>query len=136
MLLFANRYLDQWRCAQSFECESSWPLLQARDVVERWTASHGNSVKINVDAAIFNNGEKYGIGLVVRNGSGLLVEGCTRLFFGQVEPVLAEAIGVREALSWIKDRRWRDVYVETDCLNVVQAIHCSTEMILLFGPGY
>ncbi|XP_060972219.1 uncharacterized protein LOC133038174 [Cannabis sativa] len=113
--------------------ESSWPLLRARDVVERWTAPHGNSVKLNVDAAMFNIGEPYGIGLVVRNGSGLLIEGRTRLFYGQVEPVLAEAIGIREALSWIKDSRWQDVYVETDCLNVVQAIHCSTEMISLFG---
>uniref|UniRef100_A0A803PMN5 RNase H type-1 domain-containing protein n=1 Tax=Cannabis sativa TaxID=3483 RepID=A0A803PMN5_CANSA len=133
IVAFANRYLDQWRCAQSSDMESSWPLLRARDVVERWTAPHGNSVKLNVDAAMFNNGEQYGIGLVVRNGSGLLIEGRTELFNGQVEPVLAEAIGIREALSWIKDSRWQDVYVETDCLNVVQAIHCSTEMISLFG---
>ncbi|KAM6588282.1 hypothetical protein CsatA_010887 [Cannabis sativa] len=133
IVAFANRYLDQWRCAQSSDMESSWPLLRARDVVERWTAPHGNSVKLNVDAAMFNSGEQYGIRLVVRNGSGLLIEGRTELFNGQVEPVLAEAIGIREALSWIKDSRWQDVYVETDCLNVVQAIHCSTEMISLFG---
>ena len=33
-----------------------------------------------------------------------------------------DAIGVREALSWLKDQCWSNAQVETDCLVVVQAI--------------
>ncbi|XP_060959351.1 uncharacterized protein LOC115700177 [Cannabis sativa] len=82
IVAFANCYLDQWRCAQSSEMESLWSLLQTRNVVECWTAPWGNSIKINVDTTLFNNGDSYGIGLVVRNGSELLIERHIKLFFG------------------------------------------------------
>uniref|UniRef100_A0A803QH35 RNase H type-1 domain-containing protein n=1 Tax=Cannabis sativa TaxID=3483 RepID=A0A803QH35_CANSA len=52
---------------------------------------------------------------------------------GVIQPVVAEALGVKEALSWIKEKGWIGVYVETDCLSVTQALRSATNMISLFG---
>ncbi|KAL1831294.1 hypothetical protein ACET3Z_000945 [Daucus carota] len=35
---------------------------------------------------------------------------------GTIDPELAEAIGIREALSWVKNMDWQNVVLETDCL--------------------
>uniref|UniRef100_A0A162A543 Piwi domain-containing protein n=1 Tax=Daucus carota subsp. sativus TaxID=79200 RepID=A0A162A543_DAUCS len=39
---------------------------------------------------------------------------------GSIEPELVEAIGIREALSWVYSRPWPRVVVETDCLVVAE----------------
>ena len=46
---------------------------------------------------------------------------------------LGEALGVREALSWIKRRQWSNVVVETDSLLVVQALRANMGMTSYFG---
>ena len=42
---------------------------------------------------------------------------------GNPSPELAEVIGIREALSLVKETWKADVVVESDCLQVVQAIN-------------
>uniref|UniRef100_A0A803PF51 RNase H type-1 domain-containing protein n=1 Tax=Cannabis sativa TaxID=3483 RepID=A0A803PF51_CANSA len=132
VVAYAFRYLDQWKAAQ-ISSDSSWPILTAADVSEQWTPPNGTSVKINVDAAMFNDGRSFGLGMVARNSDGLLIAGKMKYTAVQVEVVVAEAIGIREVLSWLKENRWPQVYIETDSLCVVQAIHSSTDMISLFG---
>ncbi|KAM6560015.1 hypothetical protein CsatA_029254 [Cannabis sativa] len=100
----AKRFLDQWRSAKSSEYESSWPGFQAGDGAKHWISPQANSIKVNVDAALFDSDHKYGLGLVARDERGLLIERRTMLSNGSIEPELAEAMGVREALSWIKER--------------------------------
>lgn len=43
-----------------------------------------------------------------------------------IDPEFAEAIGIRDALSWVKTRAWPKIVVETGCLAVTQAIRCSS----------
>lgn len=52
---------------------------------------------------------------------------------GKVSPELAEAFGVREALSWVKDMRYQNVEIETDCLQLVQAIRSSITSLSYLG---
>ncbi|KAK4724555.1 hypothetical protein R3W88_027334 [Solanum pinnatisectum] len=61
--------------------------------------------------------------MVLRDHLGQFIAGKT-LFLGCVaSPLLAEIIGVREALSWLKDRFSRTrLVVETDNLLVKQAL--------------
>ena len=47
---------------------------------------------------------------------------CAGPLYGFSTPLEAEAMAVREALSWIHRRGWQQVKVESDCLEVVQAI--------------
>lgn len=42
---------------------------------------------------------------------------------------MVEAIGIREALSWVKEKGVNNAVVESDCLQVVQSIRSS---ILVF----
>ena len=46
---------------------------------------------------------------------------------------VVEALGVREALSWIKDRGQTKVIIETDCLRVVQAMRSRDVDFSHFG---
>lgn len=62
---------------------------------------------------------------MVRNQQGQLVEAQSKCREGKISPELAEAIGIREALSWIKANQYDGVELETDCLQVIQAIRSS-----------
>ncbi|KAM6552804.1 hypothetical protein CsatB_013566 [Cannabis sativa] len=75
----------------------------------------------------------FGLGMVARNSDGLLLEGRMKYTSVQVDVAVAEAIGIREVLSWLKERQWPQVFIETDSLCVVQAFHSSIDMISLFG---
>uniref|UniRef100_A0A803NL50 Reverse transcriptase zinc-binding domain-containing protein n=1 Tax=Cannabis sativa TaxID=3483 RepID=A0A803NL50_CANSA len=63
------------------------------DGAEQWVAPSANSIEINVNATVFNETHNYGVGVVARDSNSLLVEGCTKLFQGSVDSMVAEAIG-------------------------------------------
>ncbi|XP_030483493.2 uncharacterized protein LOC115700078 [Cannabis sativa] len=130
---FSTCYLDQWNSAQAPYLETSRTCLVARDGLDRWCAPNVNEIKVNVDASIFGSSQDYGYGIVARDEHGFMLQGVSRLCHGSVRSEIAEAIGVREALSWIKDKQWSHVILETDCLVVVQAIRNPIHMIFLFG---
>ncbi|KAM6551921.1 hypothetical protein CsatB_001729 [Cannabis sativa] len=54
--------------------------------------------------------------------NGTLNEAVSGSRLGCVLPEIAEVIGIKEALSWIKGKGWDKVVVESDALVVVQAI--------------
>uniref|UniRef100_A0A803NT91 Reverse transcriptase n=1 Tax=Cannabis sativa TaxID=3483 RepID=A0A803NT91_CANSA len=133
IVVLATGYLEQWKNAQNSRIETSWSGLKADDGAEHWTVPNVNFIKVNVDAALFDGGNKYGCGLVARDHYGMLIEGKMVLFSGSVTPEVAEFIGIREALSWIKSHNWQHVTLETDCLTVVRAIRSEVNMISMFG---
>nr|GMC86814.1 uncharacterized protein LOC109147752 [Ipomoea batatas] len=77
-----------------------------------WTPPQHGFLKCNVDAAIFDDGVGYGA--VLRDHHGLFVAAKADRLMATCDPLLAEALAVKEALSWI---------IETDCLNFVLAFH-------------
>ncbi|XP_060972143.1 uncharacterized protein LOC133038110 [Cannabis sativa] len=101
------------------------------DGAEQWQPPHGDSIKVNVDAAIFADTNQFGFGFVVRNSQGLFMEGVTKLFNGSATPEFVEALGVKE--SWIKRNQPCHAILETDCLVFIQALRSSIEMISMFG---
>lgn len=70
---------------------------------------------------------------VVRNHNGQLLEAKSRCSRGRINPELAEAIGIREALSWVKQKQMNEVEIETDCLQVAQAIRSSVSSFSYLG---
>lgn len=91
-----------------------------------------NRVKVNTDAELFENPDRYSYafiarnheGELVRNHEGELVEARSKCCASIVTPVLAEEMGVREVLSWIKMKQQCNVDIETDSLELVQWL-CS-----------
>uniref|UniRef100_A0A803QFK7 RNase H type-1 domain-containing protein n=1 Tax=Cannabis sativa TaxID=3483 RepID=A0A803QFK7_CANSA len=92
-----------------------------------------NTIKVNVDGAIFAEEHKYGFGCVACGANGRLIEAISSSQLGIVGPEIAEVIGVKETLSWIKRKGWMEVEIETDALVVVQAVMGSIQMPSQFG---
>ncbi|XP_060961018.1 uncharacterized protein LOC133031516 [Cannabis sativa] len=128
----ARVLLDQYISAQS---QKTGALLidNINNVDEQWRKPIVHMVKINVDGAIFQNQNKFGFGCVARDTNGLLLEAISESRLGVVKPVIAETIGIKEALSWIERKQWSNVVIETDALVVVQAINSSFSMPSQFG---
>uniref|UniRef100_A0A803PUD0 Reverse transcriptase domain-containing protein n=1 Tax=Cannabis sativa TaxID=3483 RepID=A0A803PUD0_CANSA len=128
----ARNVLQQWSVAH---VQKSGPLLVFGPFsgVEQWQRPVSNYIKINVDGAIFEAEHKYGFGCVARDANGRLLEGISGSRLGDVGPEIAEVIGVKEALSWIKRNGWSEVEIESDALVVVQAVLGSVSMPSQFG---
>ncbi|XP_060959356.1 uncharacterized protein LOC133030581 [Cannabis sativa] len=106
-----------WRiCWKSAQAQKAAPLLNVNygNGREHWMKPMNHKFKINVDGAIFEAENSFGVGYVVRDLSAMLVEAGSISKFGVVAPEIAEAIGVKEALSWIKKQHLDDVEIETD----------------------
>ncbi|XP_060962217.1 uncharacterized protein LOC115711062 [Cannabis sativa] len=128
----ARSVLDQWSYAQSNRFE---PLLVPENQhhkEEHWSKPEANKIKVNVDGAIFQSIGSYGVGIVARNSNGHLIEATTTLRLGNVQSTTIEAFGIKEALSWIKDKDWSNVVVETDSLVSVQALSSLVFMPSVF----
>ncbi|KAJ8753622.1 hypothetical protein K2173_022863 [Erythroxylum novogranatense] len=79
-------------------------------------------VKINVDAVTVVDGSSTGYGCIARDSSGLVLRVRIGRLEGAFRPKIAEALAIKEALSWIECTGWSRVIVESDCLLVIQAL--------------
>ncbi|XP_030504095.2 uncharacterized protein LOC115719264 [Cannabis sativa] len=128
VILSARVNLNQWKNAQ---LKKKGPLFLASgesEGSEHWSKPVTDKIKVNVDGAIFEAEGWYGTGLVARNCHGHLLEALSCSKPGYLDAAVVEAIGIKEALSWIKDKQWHDVQLETDCLVAVQALHSSVPL--------
>ncbi|XP_030497789.2 uncharacterized protein LOC115713445 [Cannabis sativa] len=73
VLTSAQVALDHWNKAQDKISLSSICLENIGDGAESWTKPVENTIKINVDASLFDSDNKYGFGIVARNYLGHLV---------------------------------------------------------------
>lgn len=72
-------------------------------------------IKVNTDAAIFASENQFSFSFVAHDLTGTLKKARTVCKRGVVQPELVEAMGIREALSWIKHYRWKEVLLEWYC---------------------
>ncbi|KAL8097413.1 hypothetical protein AgCh_030516 [Apium graveolens] len=77
-----------------------------------------NEVKITADAAVLKDQGASGIRVIARDHEGQLILEKTSSFTEVMNPTLFEAIAVKEALSWAKEKGWNTVIIEFDCLVV------------------
>lgn len=133
VVVSANLCFNQWKSAQDKTFDSYLGFMTQADGNEHWELPTEGKVKINTDAAIFDESRRFSYAFIVRNHRGDLIEAVSRCKQGTVDPLLAEAIGVCEALSWVKERGWQAVELETDCLALIQAIRCSTINLSYLG---
>ncbi|XP_062089241.1 uncharacterized protein LOC133795796 [Humulus lupulus] len=108
-------------------------FLSPEDGRELWSKPPLGSLKINVDAASFNEASKHSFAGIARDHNGTFIEAFSVCRAGTVSPELGEVLGVHEALSWIKRRRWVDAVIETDSILVVQALRSNISMDSYFG---
>lgn len=85
------------------------------------------------DATLFAESNTYSYAMLARDHEGKLVEAVSSCKQGNIDPELADAIWIREALSWVKSKAWPRVVVEIDCLVVTKANHCLSTNLSYLG---
>lgn len=124
----ANEYLSQWKLAQGRCINVPLRPSEEGDGAIYWVKPQFNEVKINANAALFKDYGVSGTWLIARNHDGHLILEKTGCYDEVLDPVLAEALSVKEALSWVKELSRSAVVLESDCLVVVQLIHSATPL--------
>lgn len=128
-----KQYLADWSKAQKNSTKTLFQFLEEGDGVCNWVKPQKEVVKISVDAAIFTEHSSYGVGMLARDWEGKVILGRSEYYSGYANPEFAEAMAVKEALSWVKANKWEKVVVESDCLTVVQAARSKVPMLSPFG---
>lgn len=119
--------------------KQSVTVSQARPVEvnsgNRWHCPEVWGVKVNVDASVFPNARNFSVGMVAMDHLGSYVAGKVSCFPMAASVFEAEAIGIRQALSWIKDESFNigQVVVESDSLLSVKAIQDDKVNLLEVG---
>lgn len=96
-------------------------------VVYYWRKRVIGSFKCNVDAAIFNSDNKYGVGMCVKTYTSEFYCGRSMWFSG-----LRNRIGLWQAILQLKDMGLPSVSIELDCLPVVNGVHGDTNTEFIF----
>uniref|UniRef100_A0A803PJ47 Reverse transcriptase domain-containing protein n=1 Tax=Cannabis sativa TaxID=3483 RepID=A0A803PJ47_CANSA len=127
----ALAYFDQWKSVKSQSFESDMPAGVVSS--PRWVPPLLNTIKVNIDASIFASENRFGFGWLARDHEGRVLFASAVAHQVAVEPVMAEAIGLKEVLSWLKTNDYPQVVVESDCQVLINAIQNKVTMYYPFG---
>ncbi|CAH9146819.1 unnamed protein product [Cuscuta epithymum] len=111
--------VEGWRQAQMQVARGrrAHPVQQGRAT---WSRSLQGAWKLNVDAGTRAN--SCGLGWCLRDTEGQFVAGVSKPWPGRLSSLGAELVGIREALSWLKDFGDIAVEVESDSVGVISEI--------------
>jgi hypothetical protein len=83
----------------------------------------------DVDAAIFENKNCMGWGVVVRDHIGSPKLSCSEGVSGVLPPELAKATTIQQSLVITKDKGFNRIILALDCLSVIKKIRSSLRTI-------
>lgn len=115
----AGHLLRDWRETQ-LRIDQSKFLENAGARV--WSPPKAGWLKVNIDAAVFIDGS-IGVGAVIRDDQARFVAARGKRIAGAWKAREAEAIGLKEALSWVIDKGYTHCIFETD--SYVLAAACN-----------
>ncbi|EEF43404.1 conserved hypothetical protein [Ricinus communis] len=110
----ANQLLEQRTRAQSADEEIAPPLGHNTDVTRKWTKPELGWLKINTDTALFLKQGRIGLGCVVRDSNGRMIMARSERRVGRFTAREAEALSMKEALSYMKDYQMDKCFFELD----------------------
>lgn len=90
-------------------------------VIDTWLPVQAGSVKVNIDAGCFKDNYTCW-GLISRDHQGVVQVAATKSERITCSPNLAEALGLRWCLQWVKTQNLQNVVIEMDAANVVNCI--------------
>ncbi|XP_074335978.1 uncharacterized protein LOC141673144 [Apium graveolens] len=94
---------------------------QQQQPVRTWNKPGAGWIKINTDVACYVGSNKISVGCVIRDDRGSFVCARSNAIQGTFHPREAEAVGLKEALSWVKDWRRHRCVFECDSKVLVDA---------------
>lgn len=105
MLAYQCLELSRWHytccLAETRLMSEMFSIRTSRCRSKTWTKPLLGWVKINIDAACDPVSDSVAVGCVVRDANGLFLRSRSRVIRGARSPREAEALSMREALSWI-----------------------------------
>ncbi|XP_074374021.1 uncharacterized protein LOC141714399 [Apium graveolens] len=94
-------------------------------VNKRWCRPQEGWVKINIDAACHDQVGYIGAGCIVRDDRGRFIRARSIKIRGGWQPREAEALSLKEALSWVREWRSSRCVFELDAKIVVEAVYTN-----------
>ncbi|KAM7531912.1 hypothetical protein LguiB_035322 [Lonicera macranthoides] len=110
----ANLALGEWLSVAQCPSAAAPVSANVQQSSVYWQKPPLGVVKCNVDATIFEANKSIGFGGVLRDSAGGFLAAIQGTLQGSYSPLLAEAVGMRKVLSWLKDFSSSPVIVETD----------------------
>ncbi|KAH9792028.1 putative reverse transcriptase/RNA-dependent DNA polymerase [Citrus sinensis] len=101
LLNSAGHFLFQWQSVRKNQFLSSQPSTVGHGAI-CWEPPQAGRLKCNVDATMFASRGYIGLGSIIRDSNGAFVAARCCSILGRFSARDAEALGVRETLSWIK----------------------------------
>jgi ribonuclease HI len=100
------------------------PTVRIREPssVPVWVPQQEGMVVINVDAALFKDTARMGVGVVIRDHRGEFLSACSQVLDEVTSPEIAEALAIRCAITLARDDGFDRIILLSDCLSVVQRI--------------
>ena len=94
--------LEHWQEVQRLRLQTFPTFRSHLQIPTHWMKPSNEWLKLNVDATVFSKLRSIGIGCVLRNSIGDFILAMTVPIHLNPAPKKAEIMGVREALSWLK----------------------------------
>ncbi|XP_017239320.1 uncharacterized protein LOC108212100 [Daucus carota subsp. sativus] len=118
----AVNMLTDWRKAlEQGERRTGGVQVQQR----QWSKPPAGWLKVNIDASCRQGNEWIGAGCVVRDEEGRFVRARTTVVRGRAYAREAEALSLKEALSWMKTWRHNKCIFESDSKVLIDAIRAG-----------
>lgn len=127
VVISTRQHLKQWKEAQLWTSNALFHFRIQGDGAEEWVKPLNGIIKVTADATTFSEHNAYGFGLIARNID--LIQAKSGSKRGNVSGNYAEAVAIKEALSWIKVKGWSQVQLKSDSLVIIQAIRSKVCMV-------
>ena len=128
----AGQDLFQWQKARQLSHFTQVPVdLNLGSIC--WKRPRFGWFKCNVDAATSRATARISYGAVIRSSEGNFLAAKCGSLIGNFEARKAEALGVQKVLSWLKNAPFFPIIIETDCLQVFNALIDSKDYHNGFG---
>ncbi|XP_042974894.1 uncharacterized protein LOC122306534 [Carya illinoinensis] len=98
-----------------------------------WKPPPEGSLKINIDGAIFDDFNKAGVGVVLRDQAGRVLVACSKSEPAVPNPEIIEATAMLRGLQFGLQWGTSKVLMETDCLFLVKALNSHSENLTEFA---
>ncbi|XP_019158568.1 PREDICTED: uncharacterized protein LOC109155338 [Ipomoea nil] len=116
----AFSFLEGWLSANAMGTDHS-----VADPVVRWMRPWQGWYKLNSDASLDQGTNRMGLGWVIRDDPGRFMAAKNMILDGFYRVKEAEAMGLREALSWLKGTGMGGVEIEMDSQVLFHAIRSA-----------
>ncbi|XP_040989052.1 uncharacterized protein LOC121236684 [Juglans microcarpa x Juglans regia] len=132
--LEVNQVIDYAFSAQkSFSELKQVPQSMVRAFYE-WKPPPSNWLKLNVDGAVFDEINKAGVGLVLRDGKGNVMLAASKIEYEVSDAQAIELLAIFRALQLCANMGIQRLLLESDCLMAVQVLNIDLESAALLDP--